>query len=82
MGDIGAGAVLRQNGAARGGGGPLGRGRPLVAVGHRHPVLPLGGAEMGTGNGGDPAGIAAVNDNQVVIDIRLPSRTSVFTTSE
>ena len=46
VGDIGAGAVVRQDGAAGGGGGPLGRGGPLVAVGHRHPVLPLGGAEV------------------------------------
>ena len=63
VGDIGPGAVLRQNGAPGGGGGPLGRGGALVAVGHRHPVLPLSGAEVGAGDGGGPAGVAAVDEH-------------------
>ena len=61
MGNIRTGALVGQNGAAGGGGGPLGGGGALVAVGHRHPVLPLGGAEMGGGHGGHPAGKSAVD---------------------
>ena len=64
MGDIGAGTVIGQNGAAGGGGGPLGGGSPLAAIGHRHPVLPLGGAEVGAGKGGGPAGKAAVDEQR------------------
>ena len=59
---IGAGPLLRQDGAAGGGGGPLGGGGALTAVGHRHPVLPLGGAEVGAGHGGRPAGEAPVDE--------------------
>ena len=63
VGDIRSGAVVRQDGTPCGSGGPLSRGRPLVAIGHRHPVLPLGGAEVGTGDGGSPAGEAAVDEH-------------------
>ena len=61
MGHVGPLALLLQDGAAGGGGRPLGRGGPLAAVGHRHTVLPLGGAEVGGGHGRRPAGKAAVN---------------------
>ena len=61
VGDVGAGAVAAQDGAASRSGRPLGGGRPLAAVGHRHPVLPLGGAEVGGGQGGGPVGVAAVD---------------------
>ena len=63
VGDIGSGALPVQEGAAGGGGGPLGGGGALVAVGHRHPVLPLGGAVVGGGDGGAAAGKPAVDQH-------------------
>ena len=59
VGDIRALGLGAYHAAAGGGGRPLGRGRPLAAVGHRGAVLPLGGAEVGGGLGGGDAGEAA-----------------------
>lgn len=53
-----------QNTAAGGGGRPLGGRRALVAVEHRHPVLPLRRAEMGAGDGGSQPSKAAVNEQR------------------
>ena len=50
-----------QDAAAGGRSGPLGRRCALVAVEHRHPVLPLGGAEMGAGHSGHDGGKAAID---------------------
>ena len=49
--DSGAVSFCAQNDAAGGCGGPLRGGGALVAVGHRHAVLPLGGAEVAGGHG-------------------------------
>ena len=53
-----------EKGAAGGGGGPLGGRGALAAIGDWHPVLPLGGAEVGTGLGGDGFRKAAVNEQR------------------
>ena len=71
VGDIRAVPLVRQDAAAGGGGGPLGRGGPLAAVGHRHAVLPLGGAKMGAGHAGRHPGVAA-GDQQAAQGQTLP----------
>ena len=59
MGDIRPVPLVPQDAAPGGGGGPLGRGSPLAAVGHRHAVLPLGSAVVGAGHAGRRPGVTA-----------------------
>ena len=54
-----------------GGSSPLGGGGPLAAVGHRHAVLPLGGAVVGAGHAGRRPGVAA-GDQQAPQGQALP----------
>ena len=63
MGDIRPAAVGGDNGTAGSCGGPLCRWGALAAVGDRHPVLPLGSAEMGGCHGCGVLGEAAVNEH-------------------
>ena len=64
VGDIRPRPLGGEKGTAGGGGGPLGGRGALIAIGDRHPVLSLGGAEMGACLGSDGFCEAAVNEQR------------------